>query len=87
VPNSGYGCDPRHEQLFHFSNTWQLVVNTATTIITVLMVFLIQHPQNRDLEAVKIKCNELIRVSFLHRKQVEGWLDLKFTVSAANNRE
>ncbi len=47
--------------MFHFSDTWQLVINTGTTIITFLMVFLIQNTQNRDSKAVHLKLDELIR--------------------------
>ena len=52
-------CGP----LFQFSDTWQLVVNTSTTIITFLMVFLIQNTQNRDSQAIHVKLDELIRAS------------------------
>ena len=47
--------------LFHFSDTWQLVINTSTTIVTFLMVFLIQNTQNRDAHAIHLKLDELIR--------------------------
>src|SRR5262245_18271154 len=49
--------------IFHWSDTWQLVVNTGTTIITFLMVFLIQSTQNRDAVAVQVKLDELLRIS------------------------
>lgn len=47
--------------LFHFTDTWQLVINTGTTIVTFLMVFLIQNTQNRDSEAMQVKLDEVIR--------------------------
>ncbi len=46
--------------IFHFSQTWQLIINTGTTIITFLMVFIIQNSQNRDSKAIELKLNELI---------------------------
>lgn len=55
--------------LFQFSDTWQLVINTATTIITFLMVFLIQNTQNRDSRAMQLKLDELIRAIHPARNQ------------------
>jgi low affinity Fe/Cu permease len=56
--------------LFHFSDTWQLVINTGTTIITFLMVFLIQNTQNRDSHAIHLKLAELIRVNEAARNRL-----------------
>lgn len=62
--------------LFHFSDTWQLVINTGTTIITFLMVFLIQNTQNRDGKAVQLKLDELIRATKGARTKYVGLEDL-----------
>ena len=58
--------------LFHFSDTWQLVVNTGTTIITFLMVFLIQNSENRDGAAMQAKLDELLRAVDKAREQFIG---------------
>ena len=62
--------------MFHYSDTWQLVINTGTTIITFLMVFLIQNTQNRDSAAVQLKLDELIRVSTSARNKLLTLEDL-----------
>lgn len=63
-------CGP----IFGFSDTWQLVINTGTTIITFLMVFLIQNTQNRDTEAIHLKLDELIRS---HRPAKNSYISLE----------
>ncbi len=62
-------CGP----IFDFSDTWQLLINTTTTIVTFLMVFLIQNTQNRDARALHLKLDELIRV---HRRARNSMIDL-----------
>jgi low affinity Fe/Cu permease len=65
---------------FHFSDTWQLVINTGTTIVTFLMVFIIQNTQNRDARAINLKLNELIRAIGDARNQmidIENLSDLE----------
>jgi len=57
---------------FHYSDTWQLVVNTATTIITFLIVFLIQNTQNRDARAIHLKLDEIIRaIELAHNEMID----------------
>jgi low affinity Fe/Cu permease len=58
--------------LFGWSDTWQLVINTGTTIVTFLMVFLIQNAQNRDTQALQLKLDELIRVNEAARNSLVG---------------
>ena len=62
--------------IFHFSDTWQLIINTATTIITFLMVFLIQNTQNRDAKAMHLKLDELIRALRTARNELVDIEDL-----------
>jgi low affinity Fe/Cu permease len=66
--------------VFHYSDTWQLVINTGTTIVTFLMVFLIQNTQNRDARAINLKLNELIHAQDKARDQmidIESLSDLE----------
>jgi low affinity Fe/Cu permease len=62
--------------LFHFSDSWQLVINTTTTIVTFLMVFLIQNTQNRDARAIHLKLDELLRGLKGPRNSLVGLEDL-----------
>ena len=55
---------------YHYSDTWQLIINTGTTIVTFLMVFLIQNTQNRDARAINLKLNELIHATSTARDQM-----------------
>ena len=58
--------------MFHYSDTWQLIINTGTTIVTFLMVFLIQNTQNRDARAINLKLNELIHaVDKAHNQMID----------------
>lgn len=65
--------------IFHFNDTWQLIINTSTTIITFLMVFLIQNTQNRDTDILHLKIDELLRVTKEAQNAMLGLesLDLK----------
>lgn len=59
-------------RFFHYSDTWQLVVNTATTIVTFLVVFLIQNTQNRDARAIHLKLDEIIRsIHHAHNEMID----------------
>ena len=58
--------------LFHFSDSWQLAINTGTTVVTFLMVFLIQATQNRDAQAIQLKLDELIRSNRDARNAIVG---------------
>jgi low affinity Fe/Cu permease len=62
--------------MFDYSDTWQLVINTGTTIVTFLMVFLIQHTQNRDARVLQLKIDELIRAVDAARNRLVGLEDL-----------
>lgn len=62
--------------VFHFSDTWQLIINTGTTILTFLMVFLIQNTQNRDAHAIHLKLDELIKAVDAARNQLIDVEDL-----------
>ena len=63
-------------RVFHYSDTWQLVINTGTTIVTFLMVFLIQNTQNRDAKAMHLKLDELIRAVASARNRLVHLEDL-----------
>jgi low affinity Fe/Cu permease len=61
---------------FHYSDTWQLIINTATTVLTFLIVFLIQNTQNRDAKAIHLKLDELIRSARSARNQMVDLEDM-----------
>ena len=72
--------------MFHYSDTWQLVINTGTTIVTFLMVFLIQNSQNRDGAAMQAKLDELLRAVDKAREQFIGIEHLTDTADRASPR-
>jgi low affinity Fe/Cu permease len=71
---------------FHFSDTWQLIIKTGTTIITFLMVFLIQNTQSRDTTAIQLKLDELIRANENERSQMLRLDDLTENSSTGSRR-
>lgn len=73
--------------LFHWSDTWQLVINTGTTIVTFLMVFVIQNAQNRDGMAIQVKLDELICATREARERLVGIEDMDDEVVARLKRE
>lgn len=73
--------------IFQFSDTWQLVINTGTTIITFLMVFLIQNTQNRDTEALRLKLDELILATRDARNEFVNIEDLDDKVLESMEKE
>ena len=76
--------------LFHYSDTWQLVINTGTTIVTFLMVFLIQNTQNRDARAINLKLDELIRAIDKARNQminIESLSDIELDLLQAQYKK
>ncbi|HEX6536906.1 MAG TPA: low affinity iron permease family protein [Gemmatimonadaceae bacterium] len=73
--------------LFHYSDTWQLVINTGTTIVTFLMVFLIQNTQNRDATAMQLKLDELLRAVEGARTRLVDLEDLSDDQLAALRRQ
>ena len=73
--------------VFHFSDTWQLVINTGTTILTFLMVFLIQNTQNRDAKAIHLKLDELIKSMQGARNAMVNLEDLSDTELARLKQE
>lgn len=74
-------------RIFNYSDTWQLVINTGTTIVTFLMVFLIQNTQNRDSKAMQLKLDELIRVTSKARDSLVSLENMSDTELAALDAE